>query len=167
MEEIKNMQKKALKIYSSYNDEEILELVAIYLPAYIQMTKSEEIAADILREYGIEYKSINTEFKKEYYEIMLCAQSRGIKIPDDIYDAEIDADDIVDRIEEKRYEEISNIQNKFYGLDCEESYQDGELDSFFGEETFESTIMQINDLYDRIIDRVYKTYLNKKKAKRR
>lgn len=110
-----NNEKKLLRKFNELTDDDILNILKEKIPEYIKLIKSEEIAIEILSKYGIKKQKNNTRIDKiNTLNIIKIAKLRNIEIPRELYDVDINNDDIIARIIEFNAEDHSAEYKKAY-----------------------------------------------------
>ena len=161
MEEMTNQEKMILKAFSEFSDEELIHLIKVKSILYSRLINSEEIARKILANHGRTFYKRNESFKYNYFNLLKCAALRGIDTDKLTRKAKASLNDIISRIEENRYKEISMIDEYCYKYD---SYRGngnwGGRTSVKDNEPLGADIMiaEVSELYDSIIEEVNKKY---------
>jgi len=153
--------KNVLRKYSMFSNEELLTMIEDSLPKYIKLVKSEQIAIDILKSHNRPVWSGHENFKFCHSQMMMCADLRGISVPNHLYDVNITINDIIERIEEFEYRELKTIDEynyKYEGYVGNGIFTSDELvGPYDGAEIMQ---MEVHASYTKIIDNVIETYSN-------
>ena len=149
-----NSEKQLLTDLNDLSDQNILDVLKVYLPKYLTILDSEKQASEILQKYGV-YDSFNDTNKimkiisKRLIEI---AESRNLVIPVEYYQYELNQKDIICRIEEIKNRELSliDLRNQAYDL----------IDKVISRKrtnnnTSTDNIEQINSFYNHIINKEF------------
>ena len=116
-------RKNLLFKYKNYTDDMIINLLKIEIPKYKILIKSEMKAIEILSQYNIiAYRTELNKLKMQRIETLIeVAKLRNIFIPFELYQVNITLDDIIQRIDEFKQEEISWITEHNYLFDLYDS----------------------------------------------
>lgn len=154
MSKQRKIEKHILEKFKDINNETFLLLLKEEISQYMILKESENKAIDILNKYGIIPPIHLDEIaKKRYLSLIQVATLRNISIPDEYYNIEITDNDVISRINEFKFTEISWIREHNYLVDAfyEENLPNDEDLSTNSEEK----ILQITTLYESIIEKEF------------
>ena len=163
MEEMTNQEKMILKAFSEFSDEELIHLIEVKSILYSRLINSEEIARKILANHGRTFYKRNESFKYNYFKLLKCAALRGIDTDKLTRKTKASLNDIISRIEENRYKEISIIDEYCYKYDSYRGngiWDERTSSSYKDNEPLGADILiaEVSELYDSIIEEVNKKY---------
>lgn len=118
-------KKSTLNKFKDLTDEELLLAVQKAIYEYAKIKKSIEEANEILLKYN-QSKIYSTYTSKLIYDrynrLIDCTKFRNLNVPEEWYEVEIEEQDIIDRLNEKKHEELKWIDEHCYLFDlCDQT----------------------------------------------
>lgn len=165
----RRQEKNILREFKHLSDGELMLEIHNELTKFMILTKSEEEATRILGKYGKSACFNFNNYKKvKYYKLMVCAGLINLIIPNDWYDVLITDDDIIERINEIRNDDIKWIDEYFYIYNSSSCYICDNLEeNIINDRKNEVILLPSNIKIDEIIkfynDVITKEFCNNKK----
>ena len=154
-------KKSLLNKFKDFTDEMLLASLQSGIQEYEVLVKSEQLAIQILKGYGISvYTTLNQIQKQRVEKLLEVAKLRNLTIPEEWHLVEISKEDIISRIKQFKLYEITWIEEHNYLFDLIDPNLELISDSPSYHPSSEEAIEDVHNKYDRIIEEQKKQMWN-------
>lgn len=160
MSKRRKYEKNLLKQFELISDDMLLNILKTSIAEYMLLVKSEQQAIDFMKNHGINNFPILNKITKEKAEKLIAvAKLRNITIPEEFFLVNISTDNVIDRIQQFKYEEIYWIEKHNYLYDLTDpDYDTNDIMNLSTANcTSEEAIEKIDKNYNCLIN-AYRTY---------
>lgn len=146
-------KKSLLNKFKDFTDEMLLTTLQSGIQEYEVLVKSEQLAIQILNGYGISaYTTLNQIQKQRVEKLLEVAKLRNLTIPEEWHLVEITKEDVISRIKQFKFYEITWIEEHNYLFDLIDPNLELISDSPSYRPSSEEAIEDVHNKYDRIIE---------------
>ena len=154
-------KKSLLNKFKDFTDEMLLTSLQSEIREYEVLVKSEQLAIQILSGYGISvYTTLNQIQKQRTEKLLEVAKLRNLTIPEEWHLVEITKEDVISRIKQFKFYEITWIEEHNYLFDLIDPNLELICDSQLVHHSSEEAIEDVHNKYDKIIEEQKKQMWN-------